>query len=41
MVLDINPKDVKFYEYGFLETDSLNQLPDAVKIIEAAKLNNY
>lgn len=31
MVLDINSKDVKFYEYGFLETDSLNQLPDAIK----------
>ncbi|MCL1667082.1 GLPGLI family protein [Elizabethkingia ursingii] len=31
MVLDINPKDVKFYEYGFLETDSLNQLPDAIR----------
>lgn len=26
MVLDINPKEVKFYDYGFLEKDSLNIL---------------
>ncbi|WP_159447663.1 GLPGLI family protein [Soonwooa buanensis] len=28
MVLDINPKEVKFYEYGFIESDSLMKLPD-------------
>lgn len=28
MVLDINPKDVKFYEYGFIESDSLMKLPE-------------
>ncbi len=26
MVLDVNPTDVKFYEYGFLVKDSLNIL---------------
>ncbi|MEH7889087.1 GLPGLI family protein [Elizabethkingia meningoseptica] len=31
MVLDVNPKDVKFYEYGFIETDSLNQIPNGIK----------
>jgi len=28
MVLDINPKDVEFYEYGFIEIDSLRKLPE-------------
>ncbi|WP_261512638.1 GLPGLI family protein [Chryseobacterium paludis] len=28
MVLDINPTDVKFYEYGFIENDSLMKLPE-------------
>lgn len=28
MVLDINPNDIKFYEYGFIESDSLMKLPD-------------
>jgi GLPGLI family protein len=28
LVLDINPKEVKFYEYGFIESDSLMKLPD-------------
>lgn len=28
MVLDINPKEVKFYEYRFIESDSLMKLPE-------------
>lgn len=28
MVLDISPNDVKFYEYGFIESDSLMKLPE-------------
>lgn len=27
MVLDINPKEVKFYEYGFVKSDSLMKVP--------------
>lgn len=30
MVLDINPKDVEFYEYGFIEIDSLRKLPESL-----------
>ncbi len=28
MVLDVDPSDVKFYEYGFVEKDSLKKLPN-------------